>query len=141
MGWRRRRRCYAYLHCQFYKYNCKDTILTQVDNLDFPASRRGGSGSKNTDWTNMLSAMGTVSLITLAQVQVSVQVQVWVDLILLLHQQIFKKDGSGNYAENDYNINARYVGNNIQFRIQFRDDDTGDSNKAVSKLVQHKTNT
>ena len=42
------------------------------------------------------------------------------------YQTIFTKTGSGNYAENDYNIAARYSGNNLQFRIQFRDDDTGD---------------
>ena len=40
---------------------------------------------------------------------------------------MFQKDGSGVYAENDYNIHVKE--NNtatIQVRIQFRDDDAGD---------------
>ena len=41
-------------------------------------------------------------------------------------------------------INARYVGNNIQFRIQFRDDDTGDQQggfKAGSAQDEYVTGT
>ena len=43
------------------------------------------------------------------------------------YQKVFQKDGSGVYAENDYNIHVKE--NNtaaIQVRIQFRDDDAGD---------------
>ena len=42
-------------------------------------------------------------------------------------QLIFQKDGSGVYAENDYNIKAKELNSTtIQFTIEFRDDDIGD---------------
>ena len=125
------------------------TARTQFFNaggqIRFSASRSGGSGSKNTDWTNMLSAMGTV-IFNYTSTSASSGTGSTVGGLDLTtsYQQIFKKDGSGNYAENDYNINARYVGNNIQFRIQFRDDDTGDQQggfKAGSAQDEYVTGT
>ena len=42
-------------------------------------------------------------------------------------QLVFQKDGTGVYAENDYNIKAKELNSTtIQFTIQFRDDDVGD---------------
>lgn len=110
------------------------TARTQFFNaggqIRFSASRTGGSGSKNTDWTNLLSAMGTVvfNYTSTSASSGSGSTKGGLDLTTS-YQKIFQKNGSGNYAENDYNIYARYTGSgnkNIQFRIQFRDDDTGD---------------
>ena len=45
------------------------------------------------------------------------------------YQQIFIKSGSGVYAENDYNIEARHEGTGnktLRFKVEFRDDDAGD---------------
>lgn len=94
----------------------------------FTASRSGGSSeSKNTDWTNMLSAMGTVIFNYTETTASSGSGTTLGGLDLTTsYQTIFEKTGSGNYVENDYNIAARYVGSNIQFRIEFRDDDQGD---------------
>lgn len=90
----------------------------------------GSSNGKNNDWNNLLSQMGTVlfkqnstasngsapgagSAIGQRQLTSSLQ-------------KIFQKDGSGVYSANDYNIYARELSTTvIQFRIQFRDDDTG----------------
>lgn len=107
------------------------TARTQFFNaggqIRFTASRSGGSGSKNTNWTNLLSAMGTVIFnYTSTSASSGTGSSLGGLDLTTSYQQIFIKTGSGNYAENDYNINARYVGNNIQFRIQFRDDDAGD---------------
>jgi hypothetical protein len=43
------------------------------------------------------------------------------------YQLVFQKDGTGVYAENDYNISAKENSTTVlEFRIQFRDDDAGD---------------
>ena len=113
------------------------TARTQFFNtggqIRFSASRSGGSGSKNTNWTNLLSAMGTVIFdYTSTAASFGTGSSLGGLDLSTSYQQIFIKTGSGNYAENDYNINARYVGNNIQFRIQFRDDDAGDPTRRIS---------
>ena len=107
------------------------TARTQFFNtggqIRFSPGEPGGSGSKNTNWTNLLSAMGTVIFdYTSTAASFGTGSSLGGLDLSTSYQQIFIKTGSGNYAENDYNINARYVGNNIQFRIQFRDDDAGD---------------
>ena len=125
------------------------TARTQFFNsggqIRFSASRSGGSGSKNTDWTNMLSAMGTVIFNYTSTTASSGTGSTVGGLDLTTtYQQIFIKTGSGNYVENDYNIQARYVGSNIQFQIEFRDDDTGDQQggfKAGSAIDEEVTGT
>lgn len=125
------------------------TARTQFFNsggqIRFSASRSGGSGSKNTDWTNMLSAMGTVIFNYTSTTASSGTGSTVGGLDLTTtYQQIFIKTGSGNYVENDYNIQARYVGSNIQFQIEFRDDDTGDQQggfKAGSAVDEEVTGT
>lgn len=125
------------------------TARTQFFNsggqIRFSASRSGGSGSKNTDWTNMLSAMGTVIFNYTETTATSGTGTSLGGLDLTTsYQTIFTKTGSGNYVENDYNIAARYVGSNIQFRIQFNDDDQGDQQggfKAGSAVDEFVTGT
>jgi hypothetical protein len=97
--------------------------------ITFSAALTGGSGSKYNDWNSMLTNMGTIRFgrtDTTATGTGTTSTIGYLDLTTS-YQQIFKKTGSGVYAENDYNINARLVGTDtIQFRIQFRDDDAGD---------------
>lgn len=128
------------------------TARTQFFNaggqIRFTASRTGGSGSKNTNWTNLLSAMGTIVFNYTSTSASSGTGSTLGGLDLSTsYQTIFTKTGSGNYAENDYNIAARYTGSgnkNIQFRIQFRDDDTGDQQggfKAGAAVDEYVTGT
>jgi len=109
------------------------TARTQFFNaggqIRFSASRTGGSGSKNQDWSDLLSTMGVIVFNYTQTTASSGSGSSLGGLDLTTsYQKIFQKNGSGNYAENDYNIHARLTNSNrsIQFRIQFRDDDAGD---------------
>jgi len=89
------------------------------------------SNAKNNDWNNLLAAMGTVifkseNCTSNGSSPGSAQGVGNFDLTSS-YQKIFQKDGSGVYAENDYNIHAKENSTSvIEFRIQFRDDDQGD---------------
>lgn len=97
--------------------------------IRFTANISGGSGAKTNDWATMLSNMGTIKFNYTSTTATGTGTGTAIGNYDLTssYQQIFIKTGSGVYAENDYNINARSpAANQIQFRIQFRDDDTGD---------------
>jgi len=89
------------------------------------------SNGKNNDWNNLLAAMGTVSFksnnCTSNGSSPGTGFNIGNFELDADYQIVFQKDGSGVYAENDYNIAAKENSTNvIQFRIQFRDDDAGD---------------
>lgn len=103
--------------------------------IRFTASRTGTAATtKDTDWTNVLSSMGTIrmdhnSTVFLTGGSGTGSAKGFYNLTLT-PQQIYSK-GSSVYAytENDYNI-AASVNNstnpsNVILRIEFRDDDTG----------------
>lgn len=104
----------------------------------FTASRSGGSStSKNTVWTNLLSDMGTITFnhgSTTYSGSGATTVATgtgWYNLTTSDQTIFVKPAASGNYVENDYNIQARKNANDntattLTFTIQFRDDDTGD---------------
>lgn len=92
-----------------------------------------GSGSKDTDWSNMLSnpgqiqfgydyttVTGSVTGVTLATFGN--------DGLTGTHQTIFEKSGNAAvYAENRYRIQARAnSATELEFLVQFEDNDTGD---------------
>lgn len=102
--------------------------------ITFRATLTGASGQKGSDWTSMLSNMGTISMnynstsatgtgdtsptgSTLGNYDLTSS-----------YQMLFRKNGSlAVYAENDYNVQAKEIADNaIEFLIEFRDDDTGD---------------
>lgn len=97
--------------------------------IRFSASFAGGSGAKYNDWNSMVTNMGTIKFNRTATVATGTGTTSTVGYLDLTtsYQQIFRKTGSGVYAENDYIVEARLVGTDtIQFRISFRDDDSGD---------------
>lgn len=98
--------------------------------ITFSASRSGGStNDQNTDWTNLLSAMGTVKMgytnVT-ASSGSNTGSRGFYDLTSSF-QEIFIKAGSGSYSSNYYQIQARYDSSTatIYFQVSFADAHTG----------------
>lgn len=77
--------------------------------LRFSASRAGGTSSlQNTNWTNMLSAMGTIIFnynATTASAGTGSSIGFY--NLTATDRLIFSTSGSGNYSTNTYKINAR----------------------------------
>ena len=94
----------------------------------FTASRSGGSSTnQNTDWSNMLSAMGTIKM-NFAQVTASSGSTTSLGMYDLTtsYQTIFEKSGSGAYSTNYYKIQAQAPNSSsIRFLITFGDSHTG----------------
>jgi hypothetical protein len=95
--------------------------------LRFSAARTGGAGSKDTDWSNLLAAIGTVKFdqyrVTAGSGTTS---SIGNSALTGTYQQIYFKPGSGVYADNDYTIQAQAAATNVlRFRIAFNDGDTG----------------
>lgn len=93
------------------------------------ASQSGGSSAKNVDWRTLLSDMGTIKFNYTNTTSTGSGSGSSVGNYDLTgtYQTIFTKTGSGNYAENDYNIAAREDSSTVlRFRVELRDDDAGD---------------
>ena len=100
-------------------------------NIQISASRSGGnSGSKNNTWTAMLSGMGTITFAysdTTCSGSGTGSSYGWSNLPGSNTQIFWKPAPAGVYAENDFYIYARKVsGNQLEFTLEFRDDDAGD---------------
>ncbi len=100
-------------------------------NIQFTASRSGGnSGSKNNTWTTMLSGMGTITFAysgTTASGSGTGSSYGWSNLPSSTTQLFHKPAPAGVYAENDFYIYGRKVSaSQLEFTLEFRDDDTGD---------------
>lgn len=100
--------------------------------LRFSANLSAGAGSKDTDWSSLLSAMGTIKFdkyrITASSGTPTPVVSggSGYDSLTSTYRQLFIKSGSGVYADNDYTIEGRIVSNTVlRFRITFNDGDTG----------------
>jgi hypothetical protein len=98
--------------------------------LRFTASLTGGSGSKDTDWANLLSAIGTVRFNRWRLTADSGTPNPGgsgLDSLSGVYRELFIKSGSGVYAENQYTIEARIESSTVlRFRIRFNDADVGD---------------
>lgn len=97
--------------------------------IRFSANLSGQSGSKSNNWSTLLSNMGTIKFNYTETVSTGTGSGTTIGNYDLTgtYQTIFDKTGSGNYVENDYNIAARADSTTVlRFRIQFRDDDSGD---------------
>lgn len=97
--------------------------------IRFSASRTGGSGSKNTDWTNLLTNMGTIKMnyTTTTSTGSGSGSSIGNNDLTGTYQTIFSKSGSGVYAENLYRIRARQDSSSVlRFDIDFQDNDLGD---------------
>ena len=104
--------------------------------IRFSASVTGQSGAKSNDWATLLTNMGTIKFnyTTTTVTGTGTAQAIGSDDLTGTYQQIFIKSGSGVYAENDYNIEARHEGTDnktLRFKIEFRDDDIGDDQGGV----------
>ena len=110
--------------------------------IRFSASRAGGSTySKNTDWTNMLSNMGTIKFgrTDTTCTGTGTTTTIGNSDLTATYQTIFTKAGSGNYAENEYEIRARFSTVDsqdkvLQFTVRFEDNDAGDQQPVTSGI-------
>ena len=108
----------------------RNAFFNAGGSLYFTASRSGGStNDQNTDWTNMLSAMGTVKMgytnVT-ASSGSNTGSRGFYDLTSSF-QEIFIKTGSGSYSSNYYQISAKYDSSTetISYQVTFSDAHTG----------------
>jgi len=96
--------------------------------LNFSASRSGGSSNdQNTDWTNMLSAIGTAQM---NHTQTTASSGTTTSLgngdLTTSYQTIYEKSGSGSYSTNFYKVQARADNaTTLRFAITFGDSHTG----------------
>jgi hypothetical protein len=98
--------------------------------LRFSAGITGGTGSKSTDWTNLLNAIGTIRFSKwrlTASSGTSNPAGSGFDSLSDTYRVIYTKAGSGVYVENQYTIEARIESTTtLRFRIRFDDIDAGD---------------
>lgn len=94
--------------------------------IRFAANLSGGSGAKFTEWSSMLTAMGTVKFnYTTVTAGSGTGLGIGNFDLTSSYQTVFIKSGSGVYADNDYTIKAKASGNVITFLIEFNDGATG----------------
>ena len=96
--------------------------------LNFSASRSGGSSNdQNTDWTNMLAAIGTVQMAYTATTASSgTTTSIGNSDLTTSYQTIYTKAGSGSYSTNSYQIQAKApTSSTLRFLITFGDSHTG----------------
>jgi len=94
--------------------------------IRFSASLTGGTGSKSTNWNNMLQSLGTLKFTSLNMTGDSGTSSGLGNFELTSSwQTLYVKTGSGVYAENDYTIKGKAVNNEIYFQVEFNDDATG----------------
>lgn len=121
---------YHVLTVTFASQTQRDNYFNAGGEIRFSATAAGGSGSKFTDWSNLLTAMGTVKFdkysIT-ASTGTPNPLGSGFDSLTSSYRLLFTKTGSGVYAENQYTIEGYNVSTTqIRFRIRFNDADSGD---------------
>ena len=97
--------------------------------IRFSASLSGSSGSKYNDWNTMLTNIGTVKFGYTATTSTGSGTGTSIGNYDLTgtYQTIFTKNGTGVYAENQYEIQARADSSTIlRFNVRFEDNDIGD---------------
>lgn len=133
----------------FTNANQRRYFFNSGGEIRFSASQSGGTSAKNVDWRTLLSDMGTIKFGYTATTATGSGTTTNIGNYDLTgtYQTIFTKTGSGNYAENDYNIAARVDAAGdastaavLRFRVQFRDDDAGDqvlpgSNPGIDGII------
>ena len=108
----------------------RPALFNAGGSIYFTASRSGGSSTdQNTDWTNMLSAMGTIKMnLTQTTASSGSTTSIGAYDLTSSYQTIYEKGGSGSYSTNYYKIQAKDVGgtfNELRFLITFGDSHTG----------------
>lgn len=115
----------------FPSVNAMNFYFNAGGEIRFTANLTGGSGSKDTDWQGLLSAMGTITF-NKFRITASSGTPTPVgsggsgfSSLTTTYRQLFIKAGSGVYADNDYTISGLVTGSTIRFRIEFNDGDVG----------------
>jgi len=106
----------------------RNSFFNAGGHIYWTADRSGGaSNDQNTDWTNMLSAMGTIKMTYTATTAASgTTSSLGMYDLTTSYQTIFEKAGSGSYSTNFYKIEAKAPNaSSIQFLITFGDSHTG----------------
>lgn len=106
----------------------RNAFFNAGGSIYFTASRSGGSTTdQNTDWTNMLSAMGTIKMnYTQTTASSGTTTSIGNNDLTSSYQTIFTKAGSGSYSTNYYSIQGRADSSTVlRFLITFGDSHTG----------------
>ncbi len=106
----------------------RNSFFNAGGSIYFTASRSGGaSNDQNTDWTNMLSAAGTIKMTFTATTGASgTNTSLGMYDLTTSYQTIYTKAGSGSYSTNFYKIEAKAPNaSSIRFLITFGDSHTG----------------
>tara|TARA_Y100000592_G_scaffold99521_1_gene175856 strand:- start:1190 stop:2122 length:933 start_codon:yes stop_codon:yes gene_type:complete len=115
----------------FASANAARHFFNSGGEIRLAASRSGGSSTdQNTDWTNLLSNMGTVKFAEGATTYTGsggTAAAVGFDDLTTSNQQIFTATGSGSYSANDYTVNAKAdaaygSATVLTFTVDFKDD-------------------
>jgi len=113
----------------FADANARRHFFNAGGEIRFSATRTGGSGSKNSDWTTLLTNMGTIKMNRTQTTSTGsgTGTSIGNSDLTGTYQTIFSKSGSGVYAENLYRIRARQDSSSVlRFDIDFQDNDLGD---------------
>ena len=115
----------------FASANAARHFFNSGGEIRFAGSRSGGSSTdQNTDWTNLLSNMGTIKFAEGATTYTGsggTAASVGFDDLTTSNQQIFTATGAGNYSSNDYTVNAKAdaaygSATVLTFTVDFKDD-------------------
>lgn len=120
----------------FTNANTRRHFFNAGGEIRFSADLTGGSGAKSSDWATMLSNMGIIKFNYTETASTGTGTGSAIGNYDLTgsYQNVFNKTGSGVYAANDYNVEAREVSTSvIQFRVLFQDDAGG--NPAIDENV------
>ena len=124
-------RIYHVVTVTFPTVNAMNFYFNAGGEIRFTAALTGGSGSKDTDWQGLLSAMGTI---TFNKFRITASSGTptpagsggsGFNSLTSSYRQLFIKTGSGVYADNDYTISGFVSGSTLRFRIEFNDGDVG----------------
>jgi len=120
---------YHVLTFTFSSETARNQYFNAGGELRFTASLTGGSSSKDTDWSNLLSAIGTIRFSRWRLTANSGTPNPGgsgLDSLSSVYREIFVKSGSGIYAENEYAIEARIESSTVlRVRIRFTDANVG----------------
>jgi len=106
----------------------RNSFFNAGGSIYFTSSRSGGSSTnQNTDWTNMLAAMGTIKMnYTAVSASSGTTTSIGNNDLTTTYQTIYTKAGSGAYSTNYYQIQARADSSTVlRFLITFGDSHTG----------------
>ena len=98
----------------------------------FNPSLTGASGAKSLDWADLLSACGTIKIDKCNTSADSGTVYRGLkDLTTNTYRLMFRKFGSGVYADNYYDVSGYFTTDKLRLKIRFVDGDTGTGGQGV----------